>query len=110
MQSVRSYLDLSALRLPGWSELRDGSFLNRALKKTESSTEVSIIKDFEVRRVVNIKLLCSELPENFFQGKLVKVQEVAIWSSPGVSLVWILLTQVWKIMIIQVKYPLRLHR
>ena len=47
MQSVKSYL---GLRLPGWSELRDGSFLSRALKKTEAETEVSLVKDFEVRQ------------------------------------------------------------
>ena len=27
------------------------------------------------------------------QGKLVKVQEVAVWSNPGVSLAWVLVTQ-----------------
>ena len=47
MQSVKSYL---GLRLPGWAELRDGSFLSRALKKTEASPEVSLVKEFEVRR------------------------------------------------------------
>ena len=49
MQSVKSYLGLPDLRLPGWAELRDGSFLVRAIKKTEASPEVSVIKDFEVR-------------------------------------------------------------
>ena len=49
MQSVKSYLGLPDLRLPGWAELRDGSFLTRALKKTQASPEVSVIKDFEVR-------------------------------------------------------------
>ena len=47
MQSVKSYL---GLRLPGWAELRDGSFFSRALKKTEAETEVSLVKDFEVRQ------------------------------------------------------------
>ena len=47
MKSVKSYL---GLRLPGWAELRDGSFLSRALKKTEAETKVSLVKDFEVRR------------------------------------------------------------
>jgi len=73
MQSVKSYLGLPDLRLPGWAELKDGSFLTRALKKTQASPEVSVIKDFE--------------------GKLVKVQEVAVWSNPGVSLAWVLVTQ-----------------
>ena len=48
MQSVKTYLGLPTLRLPGWAEIRDGSFLHRALNKTEASTEVSVIKDFEV--------------------------------------------------------------
>lgn len=30
------------------------------------------------------------------QGKLVKVQEVAVWSNPGVSLAWVLVTQVFR--------------
>ena len=47
MLSVKSYF---GLRLPGWSELRDGSFLSRALKKTEASPDVSLVKDFEVRQ------------------------------------------------------------
>ena len=52
MQSVKTYLGLPTLRLPGWAEIRDGSFLHRALKKTEASTEVSMIKDFEVRSTI----------------------------------------------------------
>jgi len=47
--------------------------MGRALNKTEASNEVSMIKDFE--------------------GKLIKVQEVAVWSSPGVSLAWVLISQ-----------------
>lgn len=73
MKSMKTYLSLPTLRIPGWKELRDGSFLSQALEKTDKTNEISVLKDFE--------------------GKLVRVQEVAVWSSPGVSLAWVLVTQ-----------------
>lgn len=52
MKSMKTYLSLPTLRIPGWKELRDGSFLSQALEKTDKTNEISVIKDFEV--IVNI--------------------------------------------------------
>ena len=73
MQSIKTYLGLPTLRLPGWSELRDGSFLSRALEQNKSVGHNSVLRDHE--------------------GKLVRLQEVAMWTSPGVSGVTVLVTQ-----------------
>ena len=47
MEAIRSYIP--KLRVPSLSQLRDGSFLSRAIQKYEEEAEHSIIRDFEVR-------------------------------------------------------------
>ena len=49
LQSVMNYMNLPKIQLPSLSQLRDGSFLSRAVQKYEDEREVSILKDFEVR-------------------------------------------------------------
>jgi len=61
------------LRVPSLAQLRDGSFLSRAIQKYEEEADHSIIRDFE--------------------SKLVRVQEVAVWSNPTVSIIWVFLSQ-----------------
>lgn len=70
METIRAYLP--KLRVPSLAQLRDGSFLTRAIQKYEK--EHSVIRDFE--------------------SKLVTVQEVAVWSNPTVSIVWLVLSQI----------------
>ena len=74
MQSIKTYLGLPSLRLPVWSELRDGSFLSRALSgDQQSEAQTSVLRELET--------------------KLVRVQEVAMWTRPWVSVVTVLVTQ-----------------
>ena len=47
MEAIRGYLP--KLRVPSLAQLRDGSFLSRAIQKYEEEAEHSIIRDFEVR-------------------------------------------------------------
>ena len=47
MEAIRGYLP--KLRLPSLAQLRDGSFLSRAIQKYEDEADLSIIRDFEVR-------------------------------------------------------------
>jgi len=78
METFKSYLvlptipKLPKLRFPTLAQLRDGSFLNPRVEQLE--TEESWLKDFE--------------------SKLVSAQEVAVWSNPYRSVVWLVLTQV----------------
>jgi len=72
MEAIRGYLP--KLRVPSLAQLRDGSFLSRAIQKYEEEAEHSIIRDFE--------------------SKLVVVQEVAVWSNPTVSIIWVVLSQI----------------
>eukprot|EP00092_Neocalanus_flemingeri_P030179 GFUD01032757.1.p1 GENE.GFUD01032757.1~~GFUD01032757.1.p1 ORF type:complete len:411 (-),score=136.91 GFUD01032757.1:267-1499(-) len=77
METFKSYLVLPRmpkipkLRFPTLAQLRDGSFLNPRVEQLE--TEESWLRDFE--------------------SKLVSAQEVAVWSSPYRSLVWLVVTQ-----------------
>ena len=73
MSSIKTYFGLPTMRFPGWKELWDGSFLSQSLETTDQGNQTSMIKDLA--------------------GKLVRVQEVAVWASPGVSLVWVLVSQ-----------------
>jgi len=74
METIKSYLvlpKLPKLRLPTLAQLRDGSYLNPSLGKLE--TEHSWLREVE--------------------SKLVSAQEVAVWSNPYKSMVWLVLTQ-----------------
>ena len=46
MKAISGYLP--KLRVPSLAQLRDGSFLSRAIQKYEEEAEQSIIRDFEV--------------------------------------------------------------
>ena len=94
MESLKSYLRVPGLRLPSLASLRDGSFLTKALEKVdrEAKKEQSFLKDFEVEDVT-IKNIC-DTKIIFAQSQLVRVQEAAVWSSPLVSCVWVVVTQV----------------
>lgn len=72
MERVRKLLSLPKLRIPTLTQLRDGSFF-RDTGEEERDSEFSYLKEFEVR--------------------LVQAQEVALWSSPVRSLVWLLVSQ-----------------
>jgi len=75
METVKSYLvlpRLPRLRFPTIAQLKDGSFLNPRVDQIQP--ESSWVKDFE--------------------SKLVSAQEVAVWSSPYKSIVWVVMTQV----------------
>lgn len=61
------------LRFPSWAQLKDGSFLTQQAGIKDHTAGPSWVQDFE--------------------SKLVAAQEVAVWSSPGKSLVWLALTQ-----------------
>lgn len=61
------------LRFPSWAQLKDGSFLTQQAGIEDHTAGPSWVQDFE--------------------SKLVAAQEVAVWSSPGKSLVWLALTQ-----------------
>ena len=76
MQSIKKYFGLPTLRLrlPGWSELRDGSFFSRALEDNQSdAAHTSMLRSLE--------------------GKLMRMQEVAMWTRPGLSVVTVVITQ-----------------
>ena len=74
MQSIKTYLGLPSLRLPGWSELRDGSFFSRALEADQqNAAQTSVLRELE--------------------GKLVRLQEAAMWTRPGLSVVTLMVTQ-----------------
>ena len=48
MESFKQWKFHLSLQLPSWKELRDGSFLSKAVQKYEQEKDVSILKDFEV--------------------------------------------------------------
>ena len=74
MQSIKTYLGLPSLRLPGWSELRDGSFFSRAMEADQhNAAQTSVLRELE--------------------GKLVRLQEAAMWTRPGLSVVTVMVTQ-----------------
>ena len=53
MEAIRAYLP--KLRVPSLTQLRDGSFLSRAIQKYEKEAEHSIIRDFEVRTEAGVE-------------------------------------------------------
>jgi len=71
MERARNYLGLPRLRMPSLQQLRDGSFWKNQDQVAEK--EFSLLAEFECR--------------------LAQVQEVALWSSPVTSLMWLVLTQ-----------------
>jgi len=73
MEAIRGYLP--KIRVPTFAQLKDGSFLSRAIEKYEEEAQYSIIRDLE--------------------SKLVRVQEVAVWSNPTVSIIWVILSQMF---------------
>jgi len=72
METLKSYLVVPRLRFPTLAQLKDGSFLNPRVDQLQP--ESSWLKDFE--------------------SKLVSAQEVAVWSSPYKSMVWLVVSQV----------------
>lgn len=70
METLRNYIRIPRIHLPTFAQLKDGSFLSKHHQKEQ---EESILKDFE--------------------SKLVYVQEVAVWSSPVASFIWLIITQ-----------------
>jgi len=73
MEAIRGYLP--KIKVPSFAQLRDGSFLTRAIEKYEEEAQHSLIRDLE--------------------SKLVRVQEVAVWSNPTVSIIWLILSQMF---------------
>jgi len=74
METLKSYLvipTIPKIRLPSLAQLKDGSFL---CKQTE-----------------NVETADTWLHE--FEAKIVSAQEVAVWSNPCRSVLWILITQ-----------------
>jgi len=72
MERVRRYLHIPRLRIPTWSQLKDGSFFRGKDEETDSG--FCYLKEFEAR--------------------LAQVQEVALWSSPVTSLLWVIISQI----------------
>ena len=48
MEAIRGYLP--KFQIPSLAQLRDGSFLSKAVKKYEDEAHHSVIRDFEVSR------------------------------------------------------------
>jgi len=89
MERLKSLVPCSIprLRFPSWSQLRDGSFLTQQSGiEDNSSSGPSWVQDFE--------------------SKLVAAQEVAVWSSPGKSLVWLAITQIMLYHLLTTSTPL----
>ena len=61
METVRGYLSLPRLQLPSLAQLRDGSFLSKAVQKYEQEKDVSILKDFEVRETLKVNKVITRL-------------------------------------------------
>lgn len=78
MERLKSFvptISLPRVRFPTFSQLKDGSFFTQYNGKEE--------------RRLSEKTWLQE-----FESKLVAAQEVAVWSNPGKSVIWLLLTQV----------------
>jgi len=74
METLKSYLvipSLPKLRIPTLAQLRDGSFLNTVGEQEQR--EETWLKEYE--------------------SKLVSAQEIAVWTSPWKSVIWLVLTQ-----------------
>ena len=61
MEAIRGYLP--KFQIPSLAQLRDGSFLSKAVKKYEDEAHHSVIRDFEVSRGFYNDLHCHSLTE-----------------------------------------------
>jgi len=77
METLRTYLPrglgFPKIRFPTYSQLRNGTYFQQAPPQSTNHQQNWILKEFE--------------------NKLIAVQEVAVWSSPPRSVMWLLLTQ-----------------
>jgi len=74
MESIRGYLPgWPKIRLPTYSQLKDGSYFHPPAPPNQLQHQNWVLKEFE--------------------SKFIAAQEIAVWSNPFKSVVWLLLTQ-----------------
>jgi len=75
MESVRAYLPAwPKIRLPSYSSLKDGSYFHPPPPPQQLQQQQSwVLREFE--------------------SKFIAAQEIAVWSNPAKSVIWLLLTQ-----------------